>query len=236
MILTLTLNSLSMGGWLALAWFLFALLLLEQTIEYVVSSHSSAYLGLSQLMANERRIWMKAAAHRDLRMIETQIIIGQQQGATFFGSACILAIGGSFSLLSATDSILLLYQDLDIGEVPSRYVWGIKVIGLAVIFVYSFFKFAWSYRLFNYSAILVGAIPVNKDANEAVREKAADKAAEMNINASNHFTAGLRGIFFALAYLGWFISDLTFALTTLFVVLVLLRRQYLSGARRRLLD
>ena len=35
-----------------------------------------------------------------------------------------------------------------------------KVIGLAVIFVYAFFKFAWSYRLFNYMAIIVGAVPV----------------------------------------------------------------------------
>ena len=31
------------------------------------------------------------------------------------------------------------------------------MIGLAVIFVYAFFKFAWSYRLFNYAAILLGA-------------------------------------------------------------------------------
>ena len=31
------------------------------------------------------------------------------------------------------------------------------MLGLAVIFVYAFFKFAWSYRLFNYVAIMVGA-------------------------------------------------------------------------------
>ena len=35
-----------------------------------------------------------------------------------------------------------------------------KVDGLAVIFVYAFFKFAWAYRLFNYMAIIVGAVPV----------------------------------------------------------------------------
>ncbi len=31
--------------------------------------------------------------------------------------------------------------------------------GLALIFVYAFFKFAWAYRLFNYGAILIGAVP-----------------------------------------------------------------------------
>ena len=39
-------------------------------------------------------------------------------------------------------------------------LWEIKAIGLAVIFVYAFFKFAWSYRLFNYVAILLGAMPL----------------------------------------------------------------------------
>ena len=32
-------------------------------------------------------------------------------------------------------------------------------VGLILIFIYAFFKFAWSYRLFNYVAILLGAMP-----------------------------------------------------------------------------
>ena len=38
-------------------------------------------------------------------------------------------------------------------------LWEAKTIGLAVIFVYAFFKFAWSYRLYNYVAIMLGATP-----------------------------------------------------------------------------
>ena len=38
-------------------------------------------------------------------------------------------------------------------------LWELKMLGLIVIFVYTFFKFAWSYRLFNYFAIMVGAAP-----------------------------------------------------------------------------
>jgi uncharacterized membrane protein len=36
----------------------------------------------------------------------------------------------------------------------------LKVFGLIAIFAYAFFKFGWSYRLFNYSSILFGAIPM----------------------------------------------------------------------------
>ncbi len=43
------------------------------------------------------------------------------------------------------------------------------MMGLTIIFVYAFFKIAWSYRLFNYFAIMVGAAPPpdEKDTPEA---------------------------------------------------------------------
>ena len=48
------------------------------------------------------------------------------------------------------------------------------MIGLILILAYSFFKFGWSYRLFNYCSILIGAVPVNRDeiGHEAETEKA----------------------------------------------------------------
>jgi uncharacterized membrane protein len=54
----------------------------------------------------------------------------------------------------------------------------------------------------------------------------------MNIIASAHFTAGLRAIFFALGYLGWFVGPYVLVFTTLFIVAVLTRRQYFSKARK----
>ena len=73
-----------------------------------------------------------------------------------------------------------------------------------MIFVYAFFKFAWSYRLFNYTAILMGAIPVDGRSHEGA--VAAARATRMNIVAGRHFNRGQRAFFFALGYLGWFIS------------------------------
>ena len=58
---------------------------------------------------------------------------------------------------------------LPLGIETSRILWEVKVVGLAVILVYAFFKFAWSYRLYNYVAILLGAMPFasEKDTPEA---------------------------------------------------------------------
>ena len=86
-----------------------------------------------------------------------------------------------------------------------------KVIGLAVIFVYAFFKFAWSYRLFNYAAILIGGdAALGRGDDLEARRHAAQRAAAMTTVAGRHFNRGQRAFFFALAYLGWFISPWLF--------------------------
>ena len=47
---------------------------------------------------------------------------------------------------------------LPVNLTPSPALWEVKCIGLILIFIYTFFKFAWAYRLFNYVAILFGAM------------------------------------------------------------------------------
>lgn len=199
--------------------------------DFVTNATPLKRRGLSGQMAKQRRQWMQTLAERELRMVDTQIISGLQQGSAFFASSTIFAIGGCFALLGSTDIVLQIYRDLPLGHQATRGLWEIKVLGLALIFTYAFFKFGWSYRLFNYCSILIGAVPLFNDQSEG-KPSAVKKAAEMNILAAKHFAAGLRGIFFALGYMGWFIGPKSLICATLFVLLVLVRRQYFSRARR----
>ena len=105
-------------------------------------------------------------------------------------------------------------------------------IGLVVIFGYAFFKFSWSYRLFNYAAILIGATLPFDAPDAAQRTQTADMASAMNIVAGRHFNRGQRAFFFALAYLGWFIGPLMFCAMTSAVFLVMWFRQFKSDALR----
>jgi len=204
--------------------------------ETIIDFSGAGRKSLSGLMAEQRRKWMLVLAGRDLRMIDTQILSGLQQGAAFFASTSILAIGGCFALLGATETVLQIYRDLPLTKEFIRAIWEIKILGLATLFAYTFFKFGWSYRLFNYCAILIGAVPQTDDATLDERITAAKSAAEMNVLAGRHFTSGLRGIFFALGYMGWFIGPVAFIVATIFVLLVLSRRQYFSHARSVLLQ
>ena len=109
------------------------------------------------------------------------------------------------------------------------------MIGLAVIFIYAFFKFAWSYRLFNYVAILFGATPLaaHKDSPEAAAH--AVRTARLFTTAGRHFNRGQRAFFFALAYLGWFISPWIFMVATAAALAVMWARQFASDSRRAVL-
>lgn len=110
------------------------------------------------------------------------------------------------------------------------------MLGLAVIFVYAFFKFAWAYRLYNYAAILLGAAPAPQLGGGPEARAAGHRAGSMNIVAGGHFNRGQRAFFFALAYLGWFVSAYVLIATTAAVLGVMWRRQFASDARLAILD
>ena len=190
-------------------------------------------ISLTTAMNAQRVAWMHTMGRRELRMIDTSIMVGLQQGTAFFASSALFAIGGCFALLNASDQVLMIVAELPLATEHSRHAFELKIIGLIAILAYAFFKFGWSYRLFNYCAILVGAVPMHKDgAHDPIEMEAAiQRSARMNMLAGAHFNAGLRGIFFSIGYLGWFVNPLVFTLTTCLLFAVLLRRQFFSEAR-----
>src|SRR5499427_10638863 len=126
--------------------------------------------GLSAHMDRYREIWMRRMLHREARMVDMQIMAALQNGTAFFASTSLIAIGGALTLLRSTDEMLAVFGTLPFGITTTRAEWEAKSLGLAIIFVYAFFKFAWSYRLFNYLSILLGAAPPieEKDTPEAL--------------------------------------------------------------------
>jgi uncharacterized membrane protein len=106
------------------------------------------------------------------------------------------------------------------------------MLGLAIIFVYAFFKFAWSYRLFNYFAIMVGAAPPPAEKDTAAAQAFAHRASRLCADAGRHFNRGQRAFFFALGYLGWFLGPVPLALTTTGILIVMWQRQFASESRK----
>ncbi len=187
--------------------------------------------GLNARMDEYRLRWMQEMSRRDMRMTDSSIMASLQNGTAFFASTSLLAIGGAATLLRSSEEAVKIAADLPFGVVTTRAQWEAKVIILLIVFGYAFYKFSWSYRLFNYSAILMGATPDAKNPDDELRSRIAGRAARMNVVAARHFSRGQRAIFFALAYMGWFLGPWVLIVTTLFVVFIMWARQYRSDAR-----
>lgn len=189
-------------------------------------------VSLSEAMDAHRRTWFITSTQRDLRMIDTGIVAGLQNGVGFFASATILAIGGCLAALGSIEDVQLIVSDISVANETNKQTLEFKLLGLIALLGYAFFKFGWSFRLLNYCGILLGAIPPKDQLSDqdSINEFAI-RAGNMNVIAGRHFTAGLRAVFLSLAYLGWFAGPAVFLATTALVMVVLLRRQYFSQAR-----
>ncbi|MCF8478282.1 MAG: DUF599 domain-containing protein [Pseudolabrys sp.] len=212
---------------LALGWFVGCWIVYSLVIEKTAKGHGS----LNSLMNDYRDQWMGELLAREMRMVDAQVTAALQNGTAFFASTSLIAIGGTLTLLRATDQILVVIAALPYSVPTTPEMWELKVVGLAVIFVYAFFKFAWSYRLFNYVAIMIGAAPPPAEKDTAAARIFAHRAARLCADAGLHFNRGQRAFFFALGYLGWFLGPLELAMSTTGVVIVMWRRQFASDSR-----
>lgn len=206
------------------------------TYHALLESRRFGGLSLNALMHRYRQAWMDEMLRRPVRIIDTQIMASLQNGTAFFASTSLLVVGGSLALLRAANDVLQIFEDLPMAVPASRALWEMKVIGLTVIFVYAFFKFAWSYRLFNYAAILIGATPDADRVGEREAEFHVHKTGDVITDAGRQFNRGQRAFFFALAYAAWFVSPLAFIVATFAVLIPMVYRQYGSAARRAVFE
>lgn len=210
-------------GFFILEWTVYAV-----TLEYTAYGRES----LSARMNVYREVWMRRLLDRDARMVDMQIMAALQNGTAFFASTSLIAVGAGLALLRATKEALAVLGALPIDLSPSPALWELKCVGLMLIFIYAFFKFAWAYRLFNYVAILLGAMPPAAQRDTPEAEAHVIRTTGLFEAAGRHFNRGQRAFFFALGYLGWFVSPWVLFVTTALVVIVTWRRQFASDAWR----
>jgi uncharacterized membrane protein len=216
----------AMGGFV-LAWAVYAI-----TLERTPHGRDS----LNQRMNIYREVWMRRLLDREARMMDMQIMSSLQNGTAFFASTTLLAIGGGLTLLKSSGDAINVLSTLPLGIRTSPDLWEVKCIGLVLIFVYAFFKFAWAYRLFNYVAIMMGAMPLVDKRDTPEAQSHVLRTTRLFQSAGRHFNRGQRAFLFALGYLGWFISPWALMVSTIAVVIVMWRRQFDSDARRALLQ
>ncbi|MFC3608953.1 DUF599 domain-containing protein [Stutzerimonas tarimensis] len=186
---------------------------------------------LASVLHLYREDWMRRMLMRDNRIADANVIANLERNASFFASSTLIILAGVLTALGASERAVSLLADLPFAQPVSRSLSELKLLGLAVVFVYAFFTFSWCMRQYNFAAVLVGSAPMvgERNVNDLERRGFAERAARVMSMAANQFNYGLRAYYFGMATLAWFVNPWVFMGITAGVVLVLYRREFHSG-------
>ncbi|MEM7379468.1 MAG: DUF599 domain-containing protein [Pseudomonadota bacterium] len=174
-----------------------------------------------------RRDWIAGMAAREVRIVDSQIQSALMQGVGFLASTAVLMIGAMTAMLGYGDASFALSETgFDPGSIGVN--GRIKVVLVAGVFAFAFFKLMWSYRLFNYCAVMMGAMPEQSAPDVDTR---IEQLAQLHMLSAEHFNNGLRAYFFAIACFLWLLHAAGLAVGTLWVLWVLWRRDFSSRSR-----
>jgi uncharacterized membrane protein len=184
---------------------------------------------LNDDMAVVRRVWMTAMSHREVRLVDSQLLGHTINSGGFFASTNLLLIAAVGSVLFGGEQALEGFASVGAEEVPARLLTA-KLALVLVCLSRGLLDFIWSIRQLNYALALIGAAPeVNTEADRAALGNA---AADLLNPALNAFSQGVRGYYFALAAAAWLFGPQWLALGVAAAFCLLVWRQAGSPAAR----
>jgi uncharacterized membrane protein len=179
----------------------------------------------------QRVTWMKNMGQRENRMLDAVLLGGLSQGNAFFASTSAIAVGGLATTVGSGEKVQAMLERLPYVAPSTSLMWEVKLLLIMVVFIYAFFKFARSFRLSHYTAIMIGATPL-PTADPALIEDHAQRTARLIGIAAEHTNSGLRSFYHAIAAIAWFFHPVLFIAATTWVMLILIRRDFFSRSRR----
>ena len=140
-------------------------------------------------------------------------------------------MAGLITGIAASEQAVGVLSTLPFVATTTRELWEFKVLIMLIIFVYSFFEFTWSLRLYNFTCVIMGSAPLKDEIkdNDLEQQIFARRSGHIMTLAANHFNYGLRAYYFALSTMAWFIHPMLFMLSSYLVVVILYRREFYSS-------
>lgn len=144
---------------------------------------------LASVLHLYREDWMRRMLLRDNRIADASVIGNLERNASFFASSTLIILAGILTVLGASERAVSLLADIPMVQQASQGMSEIKLLCLALVFVYAFFTFSWCMRQYNFAAILIGSAPMvgERHVSEQERKAFASRAARVISMAANQF-------------------------------------------------
>jgi uncharacterized membrane protein len=189
---------------------------------------------LSFELRRKRNDWMKQMLNRDNKMADVALISTLERNVSFFASSTLLILAGLLTALASSNSISEVLSYLTPWAAQNKETVQVKILFLAVIYVFAFFQFTWSLRQYGFGGVLIGAAPDGREMTSEEQALYANRTAKVIDQAGHSFNYGLRSIYFSLATLSWFIDPRLFMATSVIVLLIMKHREFHSKVLKAL--
>ncbi|WP_339933448.1 DUF599 family protein [uncultured Brevundimonas sp.] len=184
---------------------------------------------LNDDMVLVRRAWMRVMVHREVRIVDSQLMGHTINSASFFASTNLLLIAAVGGILFGGEGALRGVAAVGAEAVPLPLLEG-KLALILVCLARGLLDFIWSIRQLNYTLALIGAAPELGD--EGDRLALGEAAAALLNPALSAFSQGVRGYYFALASAAWLFGPWWLAAGVASAFALLIWRQAGSPAAR----
>lgn len=211
--------------WIALFLFFVAWLGYGPLLKLIARRSGS----LNDDMLVVRDSWMTAMTHREMRLIDSQLMGHSINSASFFASTNLLLIAAVAGILFGGENALKGFAAVGAEAVPMKILEA-KLALILICLARGFLDFIWSLRQMNYALALIGAAP--EIHIETDRVAYGHAVAEVLNPALGGFSQGVRGYYFALAAAAWLFGPLWLALGVISAFGLLVWRQAGSPAAR----
>src|SRR5690606_25701744 len=132
---------------------------------------------------------MRRMLQRDNRIADASVIANRDRKDSIFASSTLTNLTNNITALGASDRAVSQLAELPFIEPVGRGMSEVKLLTLALVFVYAFFTFSWCMRQYNFAAVLLGSAPLIAERNVSDQERNifAKRAARLLSSAGNHF-------------------------------------------------
>lgn len=211
--------------WLGLALFLLCWLGYDPLLKLIARRSGS----LNSDMLTVRHAWMTAMTHREIRLLDSQLLGHSINSGSFFASSNLLLIAGVAGILFGGDQALKGFSAVGAEEVPLRLLEA-KLGLILLCLARGLLDFIWSIRQMNYALALIGAAPeVHSEADKIAFGEA---TADVLNPALSAFSQGVRGYYFALSAASWLFGPAWLCVGVISAFALLVWRQSGSPAAR----
>jgi uncharacterized membrane protein len=211
--------------WAALALFFICWLGYGPILSFIGKKGGS----LNDDMTHVRAMWMRSMTHREMKLIDSQLMGHSINSASFFASTNLLLIAAVAGIVFGGESARKGFAAVGAENVPTRILEA-KLALVLICLARGFLDFIWALRQMNYALALIGSAP---ELHSNTDRKAFGEAAGQLLNpALSSFSQGVRGYYFALAAAAWLFGPLWLALGVASSFGLLIYRQEASPAAR----